>query len=221
MSVFTPECYIGLTNYSSMKTDEAQDFSPREIRQKVGTKVLEELLNHKNLLDKTAPVIDRTHMGKPILVSPEGWYFNVSHSDTLLLVVLANAEVGIDLEIIKKRETEALNSPLFFSKNDKLFFNCPPNNFSITKLWTIKESWVKLNGLSVWDMHKAPSTKSNFEEGFWTGEIVERTCDGDKRYLWCLRMCNGQKCTPQVLISPITVTWMKLETLNLPSPSVE
>lgn len=148
---------------------------------------------------------------KPAIVSPEGWYYNVSHSSHLLAVVVANEEVGIDIEMVKNRDPDILNTPLFFSEIDRNFFSNNPDNYSITKLWTLKESWIKLNGLSVWDMHKAPYKKSNNKEGMWSGEVHDDNADTSNIYVLTLRMRNGHRCIPQILQSHKTITWLSTD----------
>ncbi len=91
--------------------------------------------------------IIKSDNGKPELQNFPGLYFNVSHSGEWVVMALAKAPVGIDVEKIKKpvyriaeryfsqSELENLNS-LSGSSKQAYFFD----------LWTLKESYLKMLG---------------------------------------------------------------------------
>lgn len=89
----------------------------------------------------------RSEKGKPKLRDIPSLYFNISHSGKWIIVVVADVEVGIDIEKIRppqyriaeryfsSHEVETLNS-LSENKKVEYFFD----------LWTLKESYLKLIG---------------------------------------------------------------------------
>ncbi len=91
--------------------------------------------------------IIKSDKGKPELQNFPGFYFNVSHSGEWVVLAIANAQVGIDIEKIKKpvyriaeryfsqTELENLNK-LSGSSKQAYFFD----------LWTLKESYLKMLG---------------------------------------------------------------------------
>lgn len=86
--------------------------------------------------------------GKPFLVTPSNLHYNISHSGEWVLVVIAECEVGIDVE--QQRQIDYLK----FSK--RLFTHEEFNTMLATEkrnqldyfyyLWTLKESFVKTIG---------------------------------------------------------------------------
>ncbi len=83
--------------------------------------------------------------GKPSLSVP-GLYYNISHSGDYVILAVADAEVGIDLQ-----EPRALTDSLqnrILTEKEKLtgLYRTPSSWF---KLWCIKESYVKLTGMGL------------------------------------------------------------------------
>lgn len=75
-----------------------------------------------------------------------GPYFNVSHSGNYVVCVLANIEVGVDIEQISESDFNLFHN--VFTSKEWEFINAAKgaikNNFY--KLWTRKESIIKANG---------------------------------------------------------------------------
>jgi len=88
--------------------------------------------------------------------------FNISHSGNMVIVshVTKNGyRVGCDIEKIKPRKNIAKIAADKFSvsENKYLYTDGIFNNINFFKIWTLKESYIKLQGLSVFDMSKVPS----------------------------------------------------------------
>jgi 4'-phosphopantetheinyl transferase len=99
-------------------------------------------------VDPRRLIFKSDRFGRPFLVFPkmENFDFNLSHSCKLVILAIGNGKIGVDIEKIvpidldisencfHKKEIEFIHS----DKNKKL------DNFY--KLWTLKESFIKLTG---------------------------------------------------------------------------
>jgi phosphopantetheine--protein transferase-like protein len=90
--------------------------------------------------------------------------FNISHSGALTAVSLVSGEklrVGCDVELVKPRAGITRIAEEFFTAQERNYvFNASQNQNSQTaffEVWTLKESYLKLRGLSVSDIKKTPS----------------------------------------------------------------
>ncbi|MEE1085749.1 MAG: 4'-phosphopantetheinyl transferase superfamily protein [Schaedlerella sp.] len=82
--------------------------------------------------------------GKPEL---SGLYFNLSHSDTICLCVVSEKKVGCDIEKIKTAPQKLAKR--FFHKNEIQYLetlDSKEQNLTFYRLWTIKESYLKMTG---------------------------------------------------------------------------
>lgn len=87
--------------------------------------------------------------GKPCLSGRTDWHFNISHSGQLVACVCSKIPLGLDVEwhtgLIKWRDiairyfgTEEAKEILLNSSSEAFYH-----------FWTLKESWLKLNGLGL------------------------------------------------------------------------
>ena len=72
-------------------------------------------------------------------------YSSISHKKNLVFVWIKNSKIWVDIEIIKKRDENLLNK--FLDKEYKILGKKNWKNFYI--LWTIKESIIKFENLSL------------------------------------------------------------------------
>jgi 4'-phosphopantetheinyl transferase len=92
----------------------------------------------------------KNKFGKPYLANFPGIYFNVSHTDNLVIVVFDRAQVGIDIELIK---------PINFGMTKWVFSTEEYNHFNrlsivekqnyFYRIWTMKEAYLKKEGLGL------------------------------------------------------------------------
>lgn len=87
--------------------------------------------------------------GKPSLIDPPGWHFNLSHSAQLALVAVGHAELGVDLE--KRRHLESLKqiATRHFSQVEVEALRALPAAEQLGafyRCWTRKEAYVKAIG---------------------------------------------------------------------------
>jgi 4'-phosphopantetheinyl transferase len=81
--------------------------------------------------------------GKPYLLN-SNYYFNISHSDNIVLCAIYTKEIGIDIEKIKNINTELLK---YFMNENEYNNLLSSNNQSLMffKYWTRRESLFKTN----------------------------------------------------------------------------
>ncbi len=107
------------------------------------------LLLKRALTDKGVKDMELARMtnGKPYLKNCKAWHFNLSHSGTVAMCVIAGMPVGCDIERIG-------NPPLkierrVFSKEEQAVLSGLENEAQrryFYTLWTAKESFLKLTG---------------------------------------------------------------------------
>lgn len=84
---------------------------------------------------------------KPLLVTPEHLYFNVSHSGNWAVCAVADKLVGIDVEYIKSIDFKIAERFFTNYEYDNLLKQDPKNQLRyFYTLWTLKESYIKADG---------------------------------------------------------------------------
>lgn len=96
-------------------------------------------------------LIETGNNGKPYLRGNCGIHFNLSHSGCMVMCVVADTEVGCDVEqkavldkdlaeyAMTERELEYIYQFKEYSKQQDMFF----------RIWTLKESYMKVTGLGM------------------------------------------------------------------------
>ena len=95
---------------------------------------------------QTLPELARTQEGKPYFPALPDHYFNLSHSEHLVLCALDSAPVGVDIQVIKRTWRPGLPKRVcserelaWLEQQDDLWA-------AFTQLWTLKECQVKYTG---------------------------------------------------------------------------
>ena len=82
--------------------------------------------------------------GKPYIDGSKT-FFNISHCDGLAVCVLSDKPVGVDCESVRKASTAVMKK--CFGNNEADYINnCENRNNAFTRIWTLKESYVKMTG---------------------------------------------------------------------------
>lgn len=86
--------------------------------------------------------------GKPFFKGNEV-YFNISHSDDMCMVALSDREIGFDVQHLRKLKCDVAGR--FFHKLDNEYLSglSGDRNSEVAKMWSIKESFVKLDGRGI------------------------------------------------------------------------
>ena len=110
-----------------------------EIGDRDGSKRVRELLayGYHEMFGEKMPDIAKTDKGKPYFPQKPGIFFSLSHTDTHVLCVLGKEPVGGDIQTVRPVKERIIQRVC--TKNE---LEC----FSFYQLWTLKESWIKLNG---------------------------------------------------------------------------
>jgi phosphopantetheinyl transferase len=81
------------------------------------------------------PDIEKDENGKPFFPARPDIHFSLSHSKTHVLCAIADCPVGADIETIREISPHL---------RDRVC--APEENLDFFKLWTLKESFIKLRG---------------------------------------------------------------------------
>jgi len=114
--------------------------------------------------------IAREAAGRPFFLNHDT-DFSISHSGFLTAVSLVkgkNLRTGCDVELIRPRAKAREIAEEFFSAPERDYVEAEGhfNETRFYEIWTLKECFLKLRGLSVFDMTNAPSFISG--EGAYT-----------------------------------------------------
>lgn len=120
--------------------------------------------------------------GKPFLVGNQSLFFNVSHSDNLVLYGFTKIHrIGVDIERLKPIENLDQIVDYYFTIIEKdQFARLPPHmrNDAFFRWWTLKEAYVKSKG-------KGLSLPLNeFSVSFMPGEKVRLIESKDDKYFY-------------------------------------
>ena len=118
------------------------------------------LLCQRLACDPTDLDFGESEHGKPILVYPAGWHFNLSHSHGAIAVAVANDPLGIDLEYAQRQANWSAIAKRQFCEQENVQLDASPaglRNARTVQLWTAKEAWVKASGVGVVGMDRAPT----------------------------------------------------------------
>ena len=111
------------------------------------------------------PSIDVAPNGKPYLAGEERLYFNLSHSEGMVMCAIAEKEVGCDVEkkavldrrlaeyVMTEYELERIYGFERDTEQQEMFF----------RLWTLKESYMKATGLGIRLMKKKNKKQFAYE----------------------------------------------------------
>ncbi len=103
-------------------------------------------------LEKTAGLTDVKiavdEHGKPYLPEHPALHFNLTHSEHYAVCTVSDLPCGVDMEQISKpHEVMALANRYFSVKEHAAMLMSPNQNEAFCRLWTLRESYVKMRGL--------------------------------------------------------------------------
>ena len=100
------------------------------------------------------PVFEYGEHGKPFIIGHPELHFNLSHCKEAAVCVLSRRPVGIDVESIGRYRESVVR----YAMNDeelRLIAQAERPEIAFTRLWTKKESLLKLTGLGINDQMKS------------------------------------------------------------------
>lgn len=139
--------YTGLDISRRAKADRFRFEKDKRLSVAAGA-LLQYALQMENVRE---PSIDVAPNGKPYLAGEERLYFNLSHSEGMVMCAIAEKEVGCDVEkkavldrrlaeyVMTEYELERIYGFERDTEQQEMFF----------RLWTLKESYMKATGLGI------------------------------------------------------------------------
>lgn len=112
----------------------------------LGEYLLIKALNEKYNINYNNIKIIYNKNGKPYIYN-NNIFFNISHSNDLVVCVLSDKLIGVDVEKVKNVNFSILNS--FCTKEEKKFIRNSNSIINIFKAYTEKEALLKMYGLDV------------------------------------------------------------------------
>jgi 4'-phosphopantetheinyl transferase len=119
-----------------IKIDKSSNINDKKLSLGAGV-LLYNGLNHFKIIN---PKFIYNLNGKPYIEN-SNIYFNISHKNEYVICAFSDKEIGVDIEKISSFSNNLINK--VFNK-EEIYFN---NNYS--KLWTIKESFMKYLGTGI------------------------------------------------------------------------
>ena len=108
------------------------------------------------------PVFEFGDHGKPILVDYPDIHFNMSHCREAAVCVIAPHSVGIDAESIRQYDRQLIERTMKVAERHNIENSLHPEEDFI-RLWTMKESVLKLTGTGISDdLHKVLDDESRY-----------------------------------------------------------
>ncbi len=110
-----------------------------EMHDKNGSQAVRELLAYgfREMYGEELPEIAKTDKGKPYFPTVPNVHFSLSHTDTHVMCAISDRPVGCDIQLVRQ-VSERLKHRTCTEKELEVF--------DFFQLWTLKESWIKLNG---------------------------------------------------------------------------
>ena len=148
--------YLGFSCSLNIETTKKRNLNAQK-KQEISKYIL------SKFCDKPIEEIDiRTEAGGRPFVNEKDIDFNISNSGNLTAITFvdgANLRTGCDIERIYPRPGAAKIANDFFSSSEikYLYTSGNFNEKKFYEIWTLKECFIKLRGLSVFDMADVPS----------------------------------------------------------------
>lgn len=139
---------------SSFPTYKQNKISQLTNKESIKQSVLSGLLLRKAFIEFGHPeyenLIYEDRYGKPKLPKEIPWFFSISHSKEMVVVVISDKQIGVDIEHISNAKLDVANRFFTLSEIEKIN-NAKDANLEFLKYWTAKESYLKLIGKGLLD----------------------------------------------------------------------
>ena len=91
--------------------------------------------------------IDYNEYGKPYLKNVNNVYFNISNTSNINVCVVSDKEIGVDIE--SPKYVDGIFNMVFTKKEKEIVRMSDNKELDFIKIWTMKESYVKLLGVGI------------------------------------------------------------------------
>lgn len=90
-------------------------------------------------------VFDTIEHGKPMLENNDKFYFNISYTHNIIVLVISEGEIGVDVKKLIPCNFKIIDRS--FTKHEKEYiFSSFPVDEAFTEIWTKKEAYTKYKG---------------------------------------------------------------------------
>jgi len=135
--------------------------------------------------------------------------FSISHSGALAAVSLVrgkNLRTGCDVELVRPRKRAREIAREFFTPQERKYIESDtrPDGTRFYQIWTLKECFLKLHGLSVFDMIGVPSFVNGEGSLLNTSldqisfNLYELTSAADEHYIVATAIQGGDDSQPEI-----------------------
>lgn len=108
------------------------------------------------------PVFDYHEGGKPFIADRRNICFNISHCRNGVACAVSNRPVGIDIETIRPYRHE-LAERIMNAEEMATIETSPRPEIEFIRLWTMKESFLKMTGMGIRsDLKQVPLSSAHF-----------------------------------------------------------
>ena len=108
--------------------------------------LLNKLLIEENI---TNSIFKKGKYGKAYISNHENIYFNLSHSEKMVLCAISDMEVGADIEYIDSEIDLNIAKHYFYNTEYENIMNAKNRADEFFKYWVLKESYMKYTGLGM------------------------------------------------------------------------
>ena len=139
--------YNSLPEQRREKIDRAKTKSGKTASLSAGI-ILKKALKEEGISDIN---IKLNSNGKPYLDGVSDLFFNISHSEGMVMCAISDKEVGCDIEALRDFDIE-IAKRFFCDEEYEQILNCKTKNEQndmFLRLWTLKESFLKATGLGL------------------------------------------------------------------------
>jgi len=112
----------------------------------------------------TVPKLGKTERGKPYLIDHSEIYFNLSHCKKGVACAISDHEIGVDIQDYVPFDEGIAKQ--FMTTQEIVLAKSDPTDCEFTRIWTLKESWGKRNGMGIcYELTKTPAIEGVLADG--------------------------------------------------------
>ena len=129
------------------------------------------------------PIFSYGEHGKPSIIGHEDIHFNLSHCKTAVACAISDKPIGIDIESIRPAKETVIRYAMNDAETQRIMESSNPD-LEFTRLWTMKESVLKLTGEGINDDMKNVLVANQLRNI----SIETTVCD---EYVWSVAKADG------------------------------
>lgn len=135
--------YSTMSQYRKNKIDKLKKRSDKNLSLAVGI-IMQKYLKQLDLNEQEMSYSTKVN-GKPFFTDYCNLHFNASHSGNVAVCVFSDTEVGCDIQRLTNANRNIAKRYFTQQEYDYIFNNTNPDE-AFTRIWSIKEAFLKLEG---------------------------------------------------------------------------